>query len=1045
MENYNIISENSVATVMAKYTPEPRTEKGYQTEAELEREFIQNLQAQQYEYADIRTEKDLIENLRHKLELLNGITFSDNEWRSLFRNQIANPTLGVEEKTELLQRRGKHILQITRDNGTTKNIYLIDKGNIHNNSLQVINQYVPESETKNRYDVTILVNGLPLVHIELKKRGVAIREAFNQIRRYGHESFCQGSGLFEYVQIFVISNGTSTKYYSNTTRKSHLYDQSRQRFTANRKSTSNSFDFTNYWADASNEPILDLIDFTKTFFCKHTILNILTRYCVFNVNNCLMVMRPYQIVATENIIYRINRAYLNNLQGTVKAGGYIWHTTGSGKTLTSFKTAQLAMELPYIDKVLFVVDRQDLDYQTMLEYNRFEKDSVNGNTNTEILRRQLENEGKFTTENVKIIVTTIQKLSILVNKRKELKAYDQNIVLIFDECHRSQFGKMHEAIIRKFRKYYIFGFTGTPIFTKNSNSNALPTLRTTDQAFGDRLHTYTIINAINDHNVLPFKIDYVKTIDIKEIVEAERVYDINRQEILLDRRRIYNIVKYIYENFDHKTKRNGKIYDYKERRISGFNSIFATSGIPAAIKYYEEFSRYQGLNKRERLKVALIYSFKSADNDDYSEFMDEEDTCTTSGLSNYQREFLNNAIQDYNVTFGTSFDTSAEKFPNYYKDVSERMKNKEIDILIVANMFLTGFDAPTLNTLWVDKNLRLHGLLQAFSRTNRILNSIKNCGNIVCFRDLDNATNEALALFADVDAKGVVLLKTFSEYYLGYDDSKGIHHKGFCEILDELSAKYPITRRPRSINQKKEFVDLFGSYLKTQNIIRVFDEYLDDGKCQKLSERDEQDYRSIYNDIHDEMRPLRPEQETVNDDIVFEMELMKSVEVSVDYILMLIRKFHASNCKNKKIVGEIRRAINSSPDLRDKKELIEKFVNNMTSEITDIDREWQQYLTNERDLELKKIIMELRLKPLETEKFIRLSFHYGYIDDEGTEFSDILPPISRFSPMGELSSIRRNALDRLTAFFNRFHGVIGYQEEDIFVQSIAAEKGDDFE
>lgn len=714
---YNLVAQNTESTVVSEYLNNVKSvrDSGYQSEADLERSFINQLKSQAYEYISIKSEQTLISNLRTQLEKLNHLTFSDAEWERFFTGQLANPNQSIIEKTATIQE--DYIKNLTRDDGSVKNIYLIKKDSIHENSLQVINQYATEDgQRANRYDVTILVNGLPLVHVELKRRGIPIREAFNQINRYHRESFWAASGLFEYVQLFVITNGTHTKYYSNTTRSQHIKDTS-EGSVKKGKRTSNSFEFTSWWADATNRPITDLMDFAKTFFAKHTLLNILTRYCIFTTDRLLLAMRPYQIVATEQILNRIEVSTNYKKLGTVDAGGYIWHTTGSGKTLTSFKTAQLVSKLSHIDKVIFIVDRKDLDYQTMREYDKFEKGAANSNTSTAILKKQLED------PNARIIITTIQKLDRFIRRNNEHTIFDGHVVLIFDECHRSQFGEMHASITKAFRNYHLFGFTGTPIFAINASSGGRPDFKTTKQAFGDKLHTYTIVDAIADKNVLPFKVDYISTVKEAEDIEDKRVSDIDREAILSAPERITNVVAYIREQFDQKTKRNS-YYKIKDRRLAGFNSIFAVSSIDAVKKYYTEFkSQLAGLPSDKQLKVAIIYSFGV--NDEDLGGMIDENSEDTSGLDISSRDFLDRAISDYNKMFGTSYDTSSDKFQNYYKDVSERVKNREIDILIVVNMFLTGFDATTLNTLWVDKNLRLHGLLQAYSRTNRVLNSVK--------------------------------------------------------------------------------------------------------------------------------------------------------------------------------------------------------------------------------------------------------------------------------------------------------------------------------
>lgn len=1007
MPHYNTIAENPESTVVANYQPEKNERAtSYQSEAELEKAFIKQLQAQAYEYIQINSEDELIDNLRKQLEKLNNIQFTNSEWKQFFSTKIANNANGIVEKTAIIQDDNIQILK--RDDGSEINIYLIDKSDIHNNSLQVLNQYTTTAgKYENRYDVTILVNGLPLVHVELKRRGVDIKEAFNQINRYNRDSFWAGCGLFEYIQIFVISNGTYTKYYSNTTRFTHIKEQN-GKAASRGKRTSNSFEFTSWWADAKNKPITDLMDFAKTFFAKHSILRILTKYCVFTSEKLLLVMRPYQIVATEKIINRIEIANNYKMYSSTKSGGYIWHTTGSGKTLTSFKTAQLASKLPYAEKILFVVDRKDLDYQTMKEYDRFEKGAANSNKSTAVLKKQLED------SNCRIIITTIQKLSSFIKKYKEHPAYKTHIVFIFDECHRSQFGDMHAAITKAFKKYNLFGFTGTPIFSVNASSGGNPNLRTTEQAFGEKLHTYTIVNAINDKNVLPFRIDYISTMREAEDIEDEKVYDINREKILQSPERIANVVSYILKHFDQKTKRNSH-YQLKDRRLAGFNSIFAVESIEALQKYYVEFRKQmEELQSDKRLKIATIYSFSANDEQD-------EDSDDTSGLSQSDRDFLEDAIQDYNKTFGTNYDTSSDKFQNYYKDVSDRVKKREVDLLLVVNMFLTGFDATTLNTLWVDKNLRMHGLLQAYSRTNRILNSVKTFGNIVCFRNLESATNKSIALFGDSEAQGIVLLKSYNDYYYGYVDEKGKKVRGYEELIAELIQKYPLTEPIIGEQNKKGFISLYGAILRVKNILSTFDSF--EGN-EILSERDFQDYHSIYINLYNEFRGKeKADKENVNDDIVFEMELIKQVEINIDYILMLIRKYHANNMKDKEIVITIQKAIDSSIELRNKKDLIENFIHSLTPQ-TDVDSDWKKFVEKAKKEELDKIISEENLKPSETKAFVENSFRDGYIQSNGTDIAKILPPISLFTPSGERTKKRETVIEKLTAFLNRFKDLI---------------------
>jgi len=1003
---YNLVVENPESTVVAEYTPGYRTEQSYQSEAELEKAFIEQLQEQAYEYLSIKTEEDLKINLRKQLEKLNNLTFTDTEWEQFFKTEIGNPNHSIEDKTTTIQE--DYIKILKRDDGSTKNIYLLDKQYIHNNHLQVINQYSTESgQRANRYDVTILVNGLPLVHIELKRRGVALEEAFNQINRYQRESFWAGSGLFEYIQIFVISNGTHTKYYSNTTRSQHI-KETREGSVKKGKRTSNSFEFTSWWADENNKPIMELMDFAKTFFAKHTLLNILTRYCVFTTDRLLLVMRPYQIVATEKILKKIEISTNYKKLGTIEAGGYIWHTTGSGKTLTSFKTAQLASKLPYVDKVLFVVDRKDLDYQTMREYDKFEKGAANSNTSTAILKRQLED------KNARIIITTIQKLERFIKSNKGHTIFNGHVVLIFDECHRSQFGEMHAAITKAFKNYHLFGFTGTPIFAVNASSSGKPNLKTTEQAFGEKLHTYTIVDAIRDRNVLPFKVDYVSTMREAENIEDKKVSDIDRERALLAPERIANIVKYILEHFDQKTKRN-VYYKIKDRRLGGFNSIFAVSSIEAAKKYYAEFkNQLANLPSDKQLKIALIYSFGV--NEEEIDGVIDENSEDTSGLDQSSRDFLESAIADYNAMFGTMYDTSSDKFQNYYKDVSERVKNREIDILLVVNMFLTGFDATTLNTLWVDKNLRYHGLLQAYSRTNRILNSVKTFGNIVCFRNLEQATNEAIALFGDKEASGIVLLKTYSDYYNGYKDGDK-EVRGYKDLVKELLDKYPIGEPIAGDQAKKDFIKLYGAILRLQNILSAFDEFKGN---EILTERDTQDYHSIYIDLYNEFRKTGDEEkEVINDDLVFEMELIKQVEINIDYILELVKKYHKDHIKNKEILVDINKAIDATVGLRNKKDLILQFIDSLDAHSV-VDEAWQTYIETKRREELDEIIKQENLNPEETYKFMQNAFRNGYITTTGTDLAKVLPPISRFSPTGERSKKRESVLNKLTLFFERF-------------------------
>ena len=993
--------------MLTEYIPEPRKSDAYQSEAALEKEFIRLLQGQGYEYIQVRSEAELIQNLRRQLEALNRMTFTEEEWKRFFKNHLAGANEGIVEKTRKIQ--SDHVQPLQRDDGTSKNVYLLDKKNIHNNRLQVLNQYEEDQGKRNtRYDVTILVNGLPLVHVELKRRGVPIREAFNQIKRYQRDSFWAGSGLYEYIQIFVISNGTHTKYYSNTTRNSHVKEMSQSRGKG--KKTSNSFEFTCFWSDGNNKIISDLVDFTKTFLSKHTLLNVLTRYCVFTAEDLLLVMRPYQIAATERILNRIEISTNYKKVGTIDAGGYIWHTTGSGKTLTSFKTAQLASQLPYVDKVLFVVDRKDLDYQTMKEYDRFEKGAANGNSNTAILQKQLES------KDCHIIITTIQKLDIFIRKNKRHPVFQEHVVLIFDECHRSQFGDMHQAITQAFRNYHLFGFTGTPIFSVNAGSSGKPHMRTTAQAFGDKLHTYTIVNAIDDGNVLPFRIDYINTIKEKAYIEDAKVRGIDIEKALGDPERVRQVVEYTLEHFDQKTKRSS-YYSLKGQRVAGFNAIFAASSIPMAMKYYTEFQRQLAEQKRD-LTIATIFSF-GANEEDPEDTLAEEGF-DTEALDQTSRDFLDSAIQDYNKRFQVNFDTSSNKFQNYYKDLSMRVKNREVDLLIVVNMFLTGFDATTLNTLWVDKNLKMHGLIQAFSRTNRILNSVKTYGNIVCFRNLQTATEEAIALFGDKDATGTVLLKDYDSYYFGYDDGEK-PFPGYVHLIDRLKHEYPLGSPLVGEQEEKGFIRLYGRILKVKNILSSFDQF----KGQEiLSQRDFQDYQSRYIDLYQEYRgEQNGERENINDDIQFEMELIRQVDINIDYILMLVEKYHAKNCEDQEILASIDRAIDSSIQLRSKKELIHGFINTMNA-ATVVERDWHTFVAQQKEEDLGEIIQTEKLKPEETKRFLDNSFRDGTLKTTGTDIDKLMPPVSRFGGGGgKRAAKKQGIIAKLASFFEKYLGV----------------------
>ncbi len=1040
MNKFSMVAENANSTVVGEFAPAKTRATNYQSEADLEQAFIKLLESQAYDFLNIKSEADLTNNLRTQIEKLNNYKFSDTEWDHFFINTLANKNEGIEEKTAKIQE--DHVQLLTRDNGEVKNIYLIDKSNIHNNSLQVINQYETEGNHANRYDVTILVNGLPLVHVELKRRGVALQEAFNQINRYQRDSFWADNGLYEYIQLFVISNGTFTKYYSNTVRFQHIKESSETKQKRSKK-TSNSYEFTSWWADANNRPITDLMDFGQTFFAKHTILSVLTKYCVFTSDRSLLVMRPYQIVATERILSRVEVSTNYKKLGTIEAGGYIWHTTGSGKTLTSFKTAQLASKLSYVDKVLFVVDRKDLDYQTMKEYDKFEKGAANSNTSTSKLTKQLED------PNARIIITTIQKLDKFVKMNENHEIFGDHIVIIFDECHRSQFGDMHHAITSSFKKYHLFGFTGTPIFAKNSSSGGRVDLKTTEQAFGEKLHTYTIVDAITDKNVIPFRIDYIRTIREADEVDETQVRDIDRERALAAPERISNVVKYIREHFDQKTKRNSKPYAFtalvniheaasardrsaveevkQKIRLSGFNSIFAVSSIDVAKSYYTEFKKQQSdVPELQKLKIATIFSYGANEVDDEMDGLEDENSDNTEGLDTNSRNFLEAAIQDYNKMFGTNYDTSSDKFQNYYKDVSLRMKNREIDLLIVVNMFLTGFDATTLNTLWVDKNLRQHGLLQAYSRTNRILNSIKTFGNIVTFRDLEKATNDSLSLFGDKEASGIVLLKSFGEYYEGYDDD-GKQVKGYTDLVTELTDRFPVGEQIIGEQNEAEFIKLYGAILKVRNILTTFDDFA--GR-EILTDRDVQDYHSMYINLYEDRRKKEDsDKENINDDLVFEMELIKQVEINIDYILELIRKYHASNTEDKELLVDINKAIDSSVELRNKKELIEQFISTINAD-SSVDEDWQSFVNSKKIEELDSIIVDENLDREETYKFIENAFRDGNVQTSGTAITKIMPPVSRFNPDQSRGKKRETVLDKLASFFDKFFDISGNKLED---------------
>lgn len=1003
MKSLKLLAQNTTSTIAVEFTPSKRQNSSYQSEVQLEKELIATLQAQGYEYAKITDEKSLESNLRTKLEELNSTTLSDTEWRRFFTQVLSRTNASIVEKSVLIQE--DYIQPLERDNSSIINFKLIDKADIHKNSLQVINQYEATTPTRShRYDVTILVNGLPLVHIELKRRGVSLKEAFNQINRYGRESFFSGSGLFEFVQIFVISNGTQSKYYSNTTRDLHIKTQQGIKTTK----TSNSFEFTSYFSDEKNTIIDDLIDFAKTFFARHTLLNILCRYCVLDVDRKLLVLRPYQIAACEKILRQIAISYHNKFyekSSEQKSGGYIWHTTGSGKTLTSFKTAQLVSKIPEIAKVLFVVDRKDLDYQTMREYDRFQKGAATGSKSTKELQSRLNS----TDKNHKIIITTIQKLSrFIAQAEKDHTIFNEHIVMIFDECHRSQFGQMQKDIAKAFKKLYLFGFTGTPIFAANALG-----FETTQRVFGECLHRYTIIHAIRDHNVLPFRVSYHTTAKLKsQPIQDEQVPAIDTEEILLAKERISHITRYILEHFTTQTKRSST-YTINGKHTKGFNALFATQSIPMAMRYYEEFQSQQAsLPESQRLKVGIIYSY--APNDE----QEEESSEDTTSLPKSQRDFLDATINDYNAIFACRFDSSADNFHNYYKDFSLKLKNRELDLAIVVNMFLTGFDATTLNTLYVDKSLRYHGLLQAYSRTNRILNSVKSFGNIIAFRDLQRNTDDALALFSDENAKGIVFLRSLEEYLHGYTDEKGQKHKGYNELTKELTDKFPLESfRQATLKQsdKKHFLALFGELLKLRNILENFDNFSD-----PLNERDKQDYQSHYISTYEELRKDKDDKESNLDEVEFEVELLAQVEVSIEYILELIAKYHKDQATN---YEPILKLLDSSLSLRSKKELFLRFIDSLHTQ-SNVEKDFRAYIKTHKNNALQDIINALNLDPKKTKEFMQDSFERGELRDYGRAFGEILPPSPLFGKGAEQThKIREKALEKLQAFFELFKGL----------------------
>ena len=993
------IAEMQGGIVLARFEKPERRVEEYQTESQLEENMINNLVSQGYERLDVRSMDDLYSNLRVQIEKLNDVKFSDSEWKRFLLEYLDAPNDGIIEKTRKIQE--NHIYDFVFDDGRLRNIKIIDKKNIHNNHLQVVNQV---TVAKNRYDVSILVNGLPLVHIELKKRGVNIREAFNQIQRYEDESFNLDNSLYKFVQIFVISNGTYTRYFANTTER----DKS-------------NYEFTCEWADAKNRVIADLEDFTATFFEKRTILEILTKYCVFNSRNVLLIMRPYQIAATERLLWRINSSFENKKAGSVEAGGFIWHTTGSGKTLTSFKSARLATELDYIDKVFFVVDRKDLDYQTMREYQKFQKDSVNGSKDTKELKISIEKQDN------KIVVTTIQKLNEFVKSNKGHEIYNKHCVFIYDECHRSQFGLAQKNIQSSFKHYYQFGFTGTPILVENSIDGET----TTASVFGAQLHSYVITDAIRDGKVLKFKIDY-NSINPKFKSSEEETDDeklkVLENKMFLHPERISEITNYILDKFDSKTYRNTQ-YTVKDKRINGFNAMFAVQSVDAAKMYYEEFKKQQAnLSEDKKLKVATIFSY--APNEERASGEIEEESMTSSAMSTTAKQFLTNVVDDYNSFFQTNFTIDGNGFENYYKDLSSRVRNKEVDLLIVVGMFLTGFDAPTMNTLFVDKNLRYHGLIQAFSRTNRILNKMKAFGNIVCFRNLEKATKDAIKLFGDENSINVIIERSYDEYINGFmDEDTGVVFKGYKELCEEIIEKFPDPTEIKLDKDKKEFVKLFGEILKRENILRNYDEFSSFEKI--ISERLKQDMKSVYIWIKDEStlpKPpiIDPDGPIIDfSDVEFHIDLLKTEEVNLDYILALIlEKAKEQGTNNEALKEEIRRLIRSSLGTRAKEELIIEFINR--TDLTKFDKNedileaFYAYAKIEKEQKINELITEENLKE-KSKKFIEKSISRGYVSQGGTELDDVLPPVGRRGGAREVK--KQSVLSKLKDIVKVFVGI----------------------
>ena len=996
------IAEMTNGIILANYEKILQVQEAYQSEAELEESMIKNLVLQGYEKFNGKTSDDLYKNLKIQIEKLNKVTFTDEEWKRFLTEYLDSPNDGMIEKTRKIQE--NHIYDFIFDDGHLKNIKIIDKKNIHNNFLQVTNQIRQEGTHNNRYDVTVLVNGLPLVHIELKKRGVNLHEAFNQIHRYSKESFNAENSLYKYVQIFVISNGTYTRYFANTTAQNK-----------------NHYEFTCEWADAKNRVIRDLEDFTATFFEKRTMLEVLTKYCVFDSNNTLLIMRPYQIAATERILWKIESSFQSRKAGKIEAGGFIWHTTGSGKTLTSFKTAKLATELDYIDKVFFVVDRKDLDYQTMKEYQKFQPDSVNGSRDTKELKRSIEKQDN------KIVVTTIQKLNEFVKKNSNHEIYDKHCVIIYDECHRSQFGDAQKNIRKSFKHYYQFGFTGTPIFPENALG-----VETTAGIFGAQLHSYVITDAIRDEKVLKFKVDYndirPKFKSAESETDEKKVKAIEKK-MLLHPERISEITEYILKVYNTKTHRNEQ-YDLKHRRLIGFNAMFAVQSVEAAKLYYEEFKKQQrDISEEKRLKIATIYSFTA--NEEQNAIGDIPDENFEPGaMDSSSKEFLDKVISDYNGYFKTNYSTNGKEFQNYYKDLSQKVKDKEIDLLIVVGMFLTGFDAPTLNTLFVDKNLRYHGLIQAFSRTNRILNKVKTFGNIVCFRNLEKATEDAIKTFGDENSVNVILEKSYDEYINGFtDEETGKSMKGYVDLCNEIVDKFPNPVEIELDSEKKEFAELFGELLKSENILRNFDEFENFEKI--ISDRQMQDMKSVYVDICEDIRNDRKNNENKNgeeeidfSDIEFQIDLLKTDEINLDYILSLILKKSKEHDDIETLKSEIRRIIRTSLGTRAKEDLVMNFINKTDlSELKnsgDILESFYKYANKEKKIKINELIENEGLKK-DSERFIEKSINKGFVDYAGAELDSILPPTSRRKGAREVK--KQTVLQKIRNIVEIFIGI----------------------